>query len=201
MEEIGNDILLFKKILPTSIIDETNLLIDDNYDVIFNRDLRYATFPFEGIRGRMEIYKYPELMNRFNGFWFSAIENKMFDYYFRWITNKDQIDGYKKHSRTEWKDLFVQVYNDLNTFELDENIHCDFSGITFVSCIHDEYDGGMLQFPKQNVSIKLETGDLVLFPGSHTHPHGITKISGGERRVIVGQSMGAPQLHKFGKVL
>lgn len=201
MEEIGNDILFFKRALPGTIVRDMNSLIDDNYDDIFNRDLRYAEFPFEGIRGRMEVYKHLEIMEKFNSFWFAAIENRMLDYYFRWITNKSQIDGYKKHIKTEWKDLFIQVYNDLNTFDLDENIHCDFSGITFVSCIFDSYEGGLLQFPKQNVSLKLETGDIVLFPGSYTHPHGVTKISSGERRVLVGQSMGAPQLHKFGKII
>lgn len=199
MEEIKNDILFFNRILPEYVCQNLNSLVNTNYDLIFNRDLRYATFPFEGIRGRIEVYKYPELMEEFNNFWFKEIEDKMFDYYFKWITNQDQISGYKQHAKTEWKDLFIQVYNDMNTFELDENIHCDFSGFTFVACIDDHYEGGILQFPKQETSLKLQKGDLVLFPGSHTHPHGVTKIISGERRVLVGQSMGAPQLHKFGK--
>jgi hypothetical protein len=201
MEEIKNDILFFDEIIPGNLCDEMNELVDVNYELIFNRDLRYATFPFEGIRGRIEIYKYLDLMERFNSFWFDKIENIMFDHYFKWITNGDQIAGYKKHTRTDWKDLFIQVYNDMNTFELDENIHCDFSGITFVACLSENYEGGLLQFPKQGVSLKLKKGDLVLFPGSHTHPHGVSRITSGERRVIVGQSMGAPQLHKFGKEL
>jgi hypothetical protein len=198
MEELGNDILYFRKIFPESLCKEINDLIEENYERIFNRDLRHATFPFEGIRGRIEIYKFPELMERVNSFWFSEIEDRMYDHYFKWISDQEQIAGYKKHAKTEWKDLFVQVYNRHNTFELEENVHCDFSGITFVCCLKDEYTGGNLIFPKQGISLKLEKGDLVLFPGSHTHPHGITKLSG-ERRVLVGQSMGAPQLHKFGK--
>ena len=201
MVEIGNDILLFNKILPTTLTDELNQLVDDNYQSIFDRELRYAEFPFEGIRGRIEIYKCPELLAKFNGFWFSAIEDRLLNHYFKWITNKSQVEGYKKHNKTDWKDLFVQVYNDLNSFELDQNIHCDFSGITFVACIADEYVGGALEFPKQGVSIRLEKGDLIVFPGTYTHPHGITKLDSGERRVLVGQSMGPPQLHKFGKLI
>jgi len=199
MKELGNDILLFNNILPITIIDELNELVNIKYDEIFNRDLRYATFPFEGIRGRIELYKYESLFNKFNKFWFDIIEDKMYDYYFQFLDNREQIDGYKKYAKTDWKDIFIQVYNELNTFEINDNVHCDFSGITFVACIGDDYEGGYLEFPKQKVSIKLNKGDLILFPGSYTHPHGVTKLTYGERRVLVGQSMGVKQLHKFGK--
>lgn len=199
MKEIGSDILCFNKILPANLMDELNQLVDEHYEIIFNRDLKYASFPFEGIRGRVELYKYELILNKFNRFWFDIIENQMLDYYFKWLTDTGQIQGYKQHAKTDWKDIFIQVYNELNTFELNQNIHCDFSGITFVACIADEYEGAYLEFPKQNVSIKLCKGDLVLFPGSYTHPHGVTKLMGGERRVLVGQSMGVKQLHKFGK--
>jgi len=47
MEEIKNDILFFNRILPEYMCQNLNLLVDTNYDLIFNRDLRYATFPFE----------------------------------------------------------------------------------------------------------------------------------------------------------
>lgn len=199
MKEVANDILLFPAILPKNLIGELNELVDTNYETIFNRDLRHATFPFEGIRGRIELYKYETLYNKFNKFWFDIIENQMLDYYFQFLDNKEQIDGYKKHVKTDWKDIFIQVYNEMNTFEINDNVHCDFSGITFVACIGDDYEGGYLEFPKQKVSLKLNSGDLVLFPGSYTHPHGVTKLTGGERRVLVGQSMGVKQLHKFGK--
>lgn len=199
MVELGNDILYFKNIIPNEIISEMKSLVEERREIIFNRDLRHAEFPFEGIRGRIEIYKYPELMDIVNTFWYDNIENQMYDYYFKYLNNQSQIEGYKKHTRTDWKDLFIQVYNDLNTFELDGNVHCDFSGITFVACINDNYEGGDLVFPKQNVNINLKKGDLVLFPGSYTHPHGVTKLISGERIVMVGQSMGVKQLHKFGK--
>jgi len=199
MLELGSDILYFGKIIPEGILNEMCSLVDTNREIIFNRDLRFAQFPFEGIRGRIEVYKYPELLDKVNEFWYDKIENQMYDYYFKYLNNLDQIEGYKKHARTDWKDIFIQVYNELNTFELNSNIHCDFSGITFVACLNDNYEGGNLVFPKQEVSIKLKKGDLVLFPGSYTHPHGVTELTGGERTVLVGQSMGVKQLHKFGK--
>ena len=176
MLEIGSDILYFDEVIPEEIINELCSLVDTNREIIFNRDLRYAQFPFEGIRGRIEVYKYPELLEKFNNFWYDKIENQMYDYYFKYLNNLDQIEGYKKHAKTDWKDIFIQVYNELNTFELNSNIHCDFSGITFVVCLNDNYEGGNLVFPKQEVSIKLKRGDLILFPGSYTHPHGVTEL-------------------------
>jgi len=199
MVELGNDILYFENIIPNNILNTLENLVEVRRDVIFNRDLRHAEFPFEGIRGRIEIYKYPEILENVNTFWYDTIEDQMYDYYFKYLTNQNQIEGYKKHARTDWKDMFIQIYNELNTFELDSNIHCDFSGITFVACIGDSYKGGDLAFPKQDVKINLKKGDLVLFPGSYTHPHGVTKLIDGERIVLVGQSMGVKQLHKFGK--
>lgn len=201
MVEIGNDILLFKNILDSNLLQKLNLLVDQNYEAIFNRDLREAKFPFEGIRGRIELYKFPELFSDFDYFWNLNIENQMFDHYLKYITDQSVVEGYKQHAKTDWKDVFIQIYNDKNTFELNSNIHCDFSGITFVACIDDRYDGGLLVFPKQNIELRLQKGDLVLFPGSHTHPHGVTKLISGERRVLVGQSMGVKQLHKFGKLI
>jgi hypothetical protein len=198
MIELTNDILLFENFLDPKLCNDLNRLVDENYEEIFDRELREAKFPFEGIRGRIEVYKFPELMKQFEDFWFSQIEDQMLDYYLKWLPERNRA-GAKAHARTDWKDVFVQVYNDMNTFDFDENVHCDFSGITFVSCIHDKYEGGILKFPKHNVSLKLKKRDLVIFPGLYTHPHGVTKLSGGERRVLVGQSMGVPQLHKFGK--
>lgn len=199
MKEIGNDILFFPKVLGDKLLEKLNTLIDDNCKTIFNRDLRYAEFPFEGIRGRIEIYKFPNLLKSWNNFWFNKIEDQMYDYYFKYLNNQNQIQGYKTHAKTDWKDVFVQVYNDQNTFELNTNIHCDFSGITVIACLENGYEGGELLLPKQKVDIKLTKGDLILFPGSHTHPHGVNKLISGERRVLVAQSMGVKQLHKFGK--
>lgn len=201
MKEFAHDILFFKNVLPADLTADLNQIVDERYDEIFNRELRPAVFPFEGIRGRVEVYKYPTLFEQFNEFWYSTIEDQMYDHYFQYITQHEQKLEAKRHARTEWKDVFIQVYNDRNTFPLNKNIHVDFSGITFIACIQDGYQGGILDFPKQHISIKLQKGDLILFPGGHTHPHGVSNLTSGERRVLVGQSMGVKQLHQYGKAL
>jgi hypothetical protein len=199
MIELTNDILLFESVLPINLMNKLNNLIDDNYELIFNKDSREAKFPFEGLNGRLEIYKFTELFDEFNLFWYNSIENQMYDYYFNYITDREIINGYKEYAKTDWKDIFIQIYNTENESQSLNDIHIDFSGITFVANIKDKYDGGLLTFPKQNISLRLNKGDLVVFPGSHTHPHGVTNLTSGERRVLVGQSMGIKQLHKFGK--
>lgn len=201
MKEVAQDILLFENVLPKDFIKKLNDLVDTNYHIIFNKDNREAKFPFEGLRGRVEVYKFPDLLNEFYDFWYNNIENSMYEYYFQYIKNIDVVEGYKKYARTDWKDVFIQVYNNLNELDLANDIHIDFSGITFIANFKDQYDGGILEFPKQDYRLKLNKGDLILFPGYHTHPHGVTKLHSGERRVLVGQSLGIKQLHKFGKEL
>ena len=89
MLEIGSDILYFDEVMPEELINEMCSLVEINREIIFNRDLRHAQFPFEGIRGRIEVYKYPELLEKFNNFWYDKIENQMYDYYFKYLNNLD----------------------------------------------------------------------------------------------------------------
>jgi predicted 2-oxoglutarate/Fe(II)-dependent dioxygenase YbiX len=70
-----------------------------------------------------------------------------------------------------------------------KNIHWDFSFMTFVGCLSENFDGGLLVFPRQNVEFKLKLGDIIVFPGGITHPHYVTKVTEGQRNVLVGQSL------------
>jgi len=51
--------------------------------------------------------------------------------------------------------------------------------------LNDDYDGGDLHFPRQNVTVKPETGMLVLFPSFHTHAHSSLPIKSGTKYAIV----------------
>lgn len=198
MKEVAPDILYFKESLNEEFTLKALDLLDKNFSTMFDRDLRASNFPFEGLKGRLELYKFPELMMEFNSFWFDKIEPSMMDYYLKYIEDTNVTEGYKSHGKTQWKDLFLVHYlaQDGNN---QNDIHIDFSGLTFIACLEDNYEGGYLNFPKQNFKIKLGKRDLILFPGNFTHPHGVTPITSGDRKVVVGQSMGPQQLHKFGK--
>lgn len=57
-----------------------------------------------------------------------------------------------------------------------------------VSCIiqlNSNYVGGVLYFPNQNFKVKLNEGDVVLFPSIHTHPHSVSSVVSGTRKNIV----------------
>ena len=192
-------ILYFEKYLDRDLTKNALDLLEEKHDEMFDRDLRAAEFPFKQMKGRLELYNYPKLMDQFNKFWFDRVEDMMLDYYLMHVPHpEDVIEGLRSHARTDWKDLFLIHYLSVDGNH-QNHVHIDFSGFTFIACLDDNYEGGYLELPKQNYKIKLGKRDLILFPGGFTHPHGVTPITSGDRKVIVGQSMGPKQLHKFGK--
>jgi predicted 2-oxoglutarate/Fe(II)-dependent dioxygenase YbiX len=112
-------------------------------------------------------------------------------------SSDETIKQLSKFVETKWRDLFLLHYtpNSLNNGEKD--IHWDFSGLSMVGCLTDDYEGGKLIFPRQNVTYRLEKGDIIVFPGGLTHPHYVEPVTKGLRDVIVGQSMTLSQDHKI----
>lgn len=47
--------------------------------------------------------------------------------------------------------------------------------------INDDYGGGEIYFPKQNVKLKPSAGSLVFFPGDINYLHGVTEVTDGIR--------------------
>jgi predicted 2-oxoglutarate/Fe(II)-dependent dioxygenase YbiX len=76
-------------------------------------------------------------------------------------------------------------------------LHWDFSQFTFVICLTDDYEGGVLSFPRQNEHIRLKKGDIVFFPGGLTHPHFVNPTTSGVRDVLVGQILPQQQDHEI----
>lgn len=48
--------------------------------------------------------------------------------------------------------------------------------------LNSDYDGGELQFPEQDVSIKLKEGEILCFPPYWTHPHKTTELLNNTKR-------------------
>lgn len=57
----------------------------------------------------------------------------------------------------------------------------DFACITF---LNNDFDGGILYFPNQNIEIIPQPGKSIIFPGSLKYLHGVTKILKGNRYTI-----------------
>ena len=47
--------------------------------------------------------------------------------------------------------------------------------------INDNYEGGEIYFPNQNIAIKPKEGQAIFFPGDKEYLHGVTTITAGER--------------------
>lgn len=190
MKNLGCDIILFENIIPNDLIDKfNNLRINSNHN------------------NRIDIHQINrDLFNEFNIFWLNNIEKPMLDDYFKiydvnsnkgFNVSEQTIKDIKEYVATKWRDVFLLQYSQENSGNSENNIHWDFSGITTVGCLSENYVGGILSFPRQNLKIKLYKGDVIVFPGGITHPHYVTATTEGYRNVIVGQSLTLPQDHKI----
>lgn len=180
---LHDDILLFKNIIPIQLAK----------DIVNRVNMTNTT-------DCMAMYDQQDLYDRFNKLWYDVIEPLYMNYYFQrkpdgtsFLFNYtvEELNGFIKYASTTWRDMFVLKYYYENTVNLYKLIHCDFSTLTFSAGLIDStlFDGGRLCFPRQKVNVKLDLGDLVIFPGGLTHPHYTETVTRGIRMNLVGQSM------------
>jgi hypothetical protein len=48
--------------------------------------------------------------------------------------------------------------------------------LTMITCLNDDYEGSLFYFPNQNKIIRLDKGEIILFPPYWTHPHLVTSL-------------------------
>jgi hypothetical protein len=182
MLKLTSDIFIFESVLTDDLISKLNYIRDE----VNHND-------------RIDLYKInTNILYEFNQFWAQEIEPKIMDEYFSiydidngvgYNVSHETIKGLKEWLKMKWRDLYLLTYNkNMNTND-QKNIHWDFSFMTFVGCLSENFDGGLLVFPRQNVEFKLKLGDIIVFPGGITHPHYVTKVTEGQRNVLVGQSL------------
>jgi len=139
----------------------------------------------------------------------SALEKNTWEYNPRLVYHTDDI--HFKEDLPEWYDIIEtglrEAFNTASTYwgieseeidiasmfavryhlsgKLDLRLHHDDSYITGSIKLNNEYSGGELFFPRQKFSNKkIEIGDLLLWPGQITHPHGSLPITEGEKYSI-----------------
>jgi len=49
----------------------------------------------------------------------------------------------------------------------------------------EDFEGGELEFPRQDVLIKPKTGTVAIFPSNFTHPHLVKPVTSGTRYSLV----------------
>jgi hypothetical protein len=57
--------------------------------------------------------------------------------------------------------------------------------LSFIAVLNDDYDGGIFNFPTQNLKIKVKKGEVILFPPYWTHPHYVTRVGEGQARYTI----------------
>jgi hypothetical protein len=67
--------------------------------------------------------------------------------------------------------------------EAKERSHYHIASVLY---LNDNYDGGEINFPQHNLSIKPKKGDLLIFPGNQNYAHEVKEILSGERFTAPG---------------
>lgn len=182
MLKLTNDIFVFENVLNENLIDRLNKIREDS-----------------GHNNRIDLFKTnTNIMYEFNQFWEQEIESKIMDEYFSiydiengigYNASEETINELKEWLKIKWRNLYLLMYDEKTNINGEKNVHWDFSFMTFVACTSQFFEGGVLVFPRQNVSYKLKIGDIIVFPGGITHPHYVTMVTKGQRNVLVGQSL------------
>ena len=88
--------------------------------------------------------------------------------------------------RESWK---IGFYNSIEkgfyNLHTDDSRETKYRSISMVSALSspDDYEGGILRFPKLNKEFKLEKGSVIVFDSSLLH--GVTEVTKGERKVLI----------------
>jgi hypothetical protein len=190
MLKLTSDIFVFENVLNENLIFKLNKIREDSKH-----------------NNRIDLYKTnTNVLYEFNQFWGEEIEPKIMDEYFSiyniengigYNVSNETINGMKEWLKIKWRDTYLLTYDKNINTNGEKNIHWDFSFMTFVSCLSKFYDGGLLVFPRQNINYNLKLGDIIVFPGGITHPHYVTKVTEGQRNVLVGQSLNIVDNHKL----
>ena len=180
MIKIDSDIFLFKNIIDDALIEKLLNVSNQN--------------------GRVELYS--SNMKAFydiNFLWKLKIEKFILEDYLTidGIEHNIDLDYIKNMVTAKWKAMYLLYYDKTNSINSEKNVHFDLCGFTFVGCLNNNYEGGDLFFPRQNVNYHLERGDIIVYPGGLTHPHYVSPITNGIRNVIVGQTMNFDQKSKI----
>lgn len=61
----------------------------------------------------------------------------------------------------------------------------EFSGLLYLNNCDEDYEGGNVLFPKQDLDLRPKRGDMILFPGDVEHIHEVPEVRSGERKNLV----------------
>jgi hypothetical protein len=182
-EKISSDIILFKK-----------SFTDDECEYIINTIETYPAWEEATTFGKIENYrktKVDYLVKRYgiNSQLFKA--HSIIGYNFK-VAFESLMNFYKKNENESHlfytSDEGVQILK----YEPGEYYHEHIDSGPQVKRIHscvmflnDEYEGGEISFPRQELDFKGETGDIIFFPSNFTHPHIAKEVKSGVKYTAI----------------
>jgi hypothetical protein len=61
----------------------------------------------------------------------------------------------------------------------------EFSALVYLNTCGEDYTGGTIYFPNQELEITPKIGQMVFFRGDIDHPHGVSEVTSGKRYALV----------------
>ena len=125
---------------------------------------------------------YPTTDNEINKEWntYNYINNAIHNRVFKEIERLYNV----RKSELGINEIFVAKYHNAKNHQSKLEAHVDGSEFSFVLALNDEFDGGGTQFMKTKETIKLNTGDCLVFSGQNKH-RGI-QVKRGTRYILTG---------------
>jgi hypothetical protein len=165
-------------VFPSSVSEHNDILSN-----LKQKKILYGT-PLNGIR-RSEVVKYNDIMTEKMGVLSDImmelkISEMKFDntgYILRRIYGPTRL-----HS-----DGITEIYNSNVNFIKGKRVdqYRMIRNASVVFALNDNYEGGIFEFPYQNISVKLDRGSVIIFPPFWTHPHKTTELLNGTVRYTI----------------
>jgi hypothetical protein len=61
----------------------------------------------------------------------------------------------------------------------------EFSALVYLNTCGEDYEGGKIYFPNQELEIAPKAGQMIFFRGDIDHPHGVSEVISGKRHALV----------------
>lgn len=61
----------------------------------------------------------------------------------------------------------------------------EFSALVYLNTCGQDYQGGKIFFPNQDLEIAPKAGQMIFFRGDIDHPHGVSEVTSGKRHALV----------------
>ena len=118
---------------------------------------------------------------------FTALEKAIFDTVAFGIAHYTERNHY--YHITEDEGYVLLRYNEGHFYGEHSDTHSHHVDkarvLSLVLYLNDDYEGGAVTFPRQEVTIKPEAGSMVIFPSTGTHPHEALKVTKGKKYAVV----------------